>query len=149
MNTPWGQQAMNEGAATKQVSAAASTGGGNGAAGGNSAAPRPAVLSLAIKEKAALYAAYMPYLKTGGIFLPTSRKYELGDDVYLILSLMDDPTKIPVAGKVIWVTPPGCGQRQAGIGVQFPPDESGLNAKKRIEDLLGSALKSSRPTHTI
>lgn len=139
-------QAVNEGPMTKLVNAAAAASASAAAAG---APARPAVLSLAIKEKAALYAAYMPYLKNGGIFLPTSRKYELGDDVYLILSLMDDPTKIPVAGKVIWVTPPGCGQRQAGIGVHFPGDEAGANARKRIEELLGSALKSSRPTHTV
>ncbi|MCE2970663.1 MAG: PilZ domain-containing protein [Burkholderiales bacterium] len=111
-------------------------------------AGRPAVLSLAIKEKAALYAAYMPFLKNGGIFVPTSRKYELGDEVYLILALMDDPAKVPVAGKVVWISPAG-GTRQAGIGLQFPEDESGIAVKKRIEDLLGSALKSGRPTHTI
>jgi type IV pilus assembly protein PilZ len=114
-----------------------------------SGSPRPAVLSLAIKEKAALYAAYMPYLRNGGIFVPTTRVYQLGDEVYLILTLMDDPTKIPVAGKVIWVSPAGGGARQPGIGVHFPPDESGLNARKRIEEILGSALKSARPTHTL
>jgi type IV pilus assembly protein PilZ len=114
-----------------------------------SGSPRPAVLSLAIKEKAALYAAYMPYLKHGGIFVPTTRVYQLGDEVYLILTLMDDPTKIPVAGKVIWVSPAGGGARQPGIGVHFPADESGLNARKRIEEILGSALKSARPTHTL
>jgi type IV pilus assembly protein PilZ len=115
----------------------------------SSGSPRPAVLSLAIKEKAALYAAYMPYLKHGGIFVPTTRVYQLGDEVYLILTLMDDPTKIPVAGKVIWVSPAGGGARQPGIGVHFPADESGLNARKRIEEILGSALKSARPTHTL
>lgn len=112
-------------------------------------AGRPAVLSLAIKEKAALYAAFMPYLKNGGIFVPTSRQYRLGDDVYLILTLMDDPTKIPVAGKIVWISPSGSGSRQPGIGVHFPPDESGANARRRIEDLLGSSLKSARPTHTL
>lgn len=112
-------------------------------------AGRPSVLSLAIKEKAALYAAYMPYLKNGGIFVPTRKPYELGDEVYLILTLMDDPTKLPLAGKVVWVSPAGGGARQPGIGVHFPGDETGVNARKRIEDLLGSALKSARPTHTI
>lgn len=111
-------------------------------------AGRPAVLSLAIKEKAALYAAFMPFLKNGGIFVPTSRKYELGDDVYLILALMDDPAKLAVAGKVVWLSPSG-GSRQAGIGVQFPGDEFGLAVRKRIEELLGAALRSGRPTHTI
>jgi len=125
--------------------AAAALAGGPAAAG----SPRPAVLSLAIKEKAALYAAYMPYLKNGGIFVPTTRVYQLGDEVYLILTMMDDPTKIPVAGKVIWVSPAGGGARQPGIGVHFPADESGLNARKRIEEILGSALKSARPTHTL
>mgnify|MGYP000064830889 CR=1 FL=1 len=122
---------------------------GSVAAPGASGSGRPAVLSLAIKEKAALYAAYMPYLKNGGIFVPTNRQYQLGDEVYLILTLMDDPTKIPVAGKVVWVSPPGGGARQPGIGVHFPADETGVNARKRIEDILGSALKSSRPTHTL
>ncbi|MBL4950948.1 hypothetical protein JK635_01660, partial [Neobacillus sp. YIM B02564] len=52
--------------------------------------PRPSVLSLSVKEKAALYAAYMPFLANGGIFVPTSRSHQLGDEIYLILSLMDD-----------------------------------------------------------
>ena len=111
---------------------------------------RPAVLSLNIKEKAALYAAYMPYLKTGGIFVPTQKPYNLGDDVYIILTILDDPTKIPVAGKVVWISPTGGGAaKNPGIGVSFPADETGANARKRIEDALGAALRSTRPTHTI
>jgi len=116
--------------------------------GGPAGAARPSVLSLAIKEKAALYAAYMPYLKHGGIFVPTNKPYQIGDQVYLILTLLDDPTKIPVAGKVVWIGPSG-GSKTQGIGVHFPADESGQIARKRIEDSLGSALKSLRPTHTI
>jgi type IV pilus assembly protein PilZ len=117
----------------------------NGAAGG-----RPAVLSLSIKEKAALYAAYMPYLKNGGIFVPTNRSYNIGDEVYLILTLLDDPTRLPVAGKVVWISPSGGGaSKTPGIGVHFPADESGIMARRRIEDALGAALRSSRPTHTI
>jgi type IV pilus assembly protein PilZ len=123
--------------------------GANGAVPAGTPGNRPAVLSLAIKEKAALYAAYMPFLRNGGIFVPTNRPYQLGDEVYLILTLMDDPTKLPVAGKVVWISPAGAGGRQAGIGVHFPADETGINARRRIEDLLGAALKSPRPTHTI
>jgi len=123
---------------------------GGGAASAASAAGRPAVLSLSIKEKAALYAAYMPYLKNGGIFVPTNRPYNIGDEVYLILTLLDDPTRIPVAGKVVWISPSGGGaSKTPGIGVHFPADESGQTARKRIEDALGAALRSVRPTHTI
>ena len=42
-------------------------------------APRPSVLSLNINSKSALYAAYMPVLKNGGIFIPTTRSYNIGD----------------------------------------------------------------------
>jgi type IV pilus assembly protein PilZ len=120
------------------------------AASGAAAAGRPAVLSLSIKEKAALYAAFMPFIKNGGIFVPTNRPYQLGDEVYLILTLLDDPTKIPVAGKVVWISPSGGGaSKTPGIGVQFPADDSGFSARKRIEDALGAALRSARPTHTL
>lgn len=114
------------------------------------AAPRPSVLSLPIKEKAALHAAYMPFLTNGGIFVPTSKSYKIGDEIYLILTLMDDPTKYPIAGKIAWVTPTGANNNKAqGIGVHFSPDESGQRVKLRIEELLGAALRSSRATHTL
>ncbi len=116
----------------------------------NASLPRPAVLSLAIKEKAALYAAYMPFLKNGGLFVPTNKPYKIGDEIYLILSLMEDAAKYPIAGKVVWMTPAGANNSKAqGVGVHFPADETGQRAKARIEEILGAALRSSRATHTL
>jgi type IV pilus assembly protein PilZ len=120
------------------------------AAGGGAGVARPSVLSLPIKEKAALYAAYMPFLKNGGVFVPTNKSYKVGDEIYLILTLMDDPTKYPIAGKIAWITPAGANNSKAqGIGVHFSADESGQRVKARIEELLGAALRSSRATHTL
>lgn len=120
------------------------------AAGSGAGVARPSVLSLPIKEKAALYAAYMPFLKNGGIFVPTNKSYKVGDEIYLILTLMDDPTKYPIAGKIAWITPSGANNGKAqGIGVHFSSDESGQRVKSRIEELLGAALRSSRATHTL
>ena len=111
---------------------------------------RPSVLSLAIKEKAALYSAYMPFLKNGGIFVPTNKSYRLGEEIYLILTLLDDPNKYPIAGKVAWITPAGAGNNKSqGIGVHFPVDESGVRIKSRVEELLGASAKSTRATHTL
>jgi type IV pilus assembly protein PilZ len=111
---------------------------------------RPTVLSLAIKEKAALYAAYMPFLKHGGIFVPTQKPHKIGDEIYLILALMDDTAKYPIAGKVAWITPPSAAHNKAqGIGLHFPDDESGHRVRARIEEILGAALRSSRATHTL
>jgi type IV pilus assembly protein PilZ len=111
---------------------------------------RPGVLSLNIREKAALYAAYMPFLRGGGIFIPTSRQYTLGEEVFMLLSLMDDPNRLAVQGKVVWLTPEGVqGNRTQGIGVQFTQDETGAGAKATIEKILGETLASTRPTHTM
>ena len=125
--------------------------GAHGAASGAGAAgARPGVLSLAIKERSALYTAYMPFLKNGGIFVPTSRPYKVGDEIFVILELMDEPQKYPIAGKVVWVTPAGANNSKTqGIGVHFPEDESGTRAKLVIEKHLGSAVRSNRSTHTI
>jgi type IV pilus assembly protein PilZ len=111
--------------------------------------PRQGILSLTIKDKSALYAAYMPFIKGGGLFIPTKKSYQLGDEVFMLLSLMDETEKIPVAGKIVWVTPGGAqGNRAAGIGVQFSDQDEGI-ARNKIEGYLGGALQSDRPTHTM
>ncbi|MBA2675169.1 PilZ domain-containing protein [Ramlibacter sp.] len=118
------------------------------AAAGNS--PRPSVIQLAIKEKAALYAAYIPLFADGGVFIPSTRDYKLGDDVYVLLSLPDDPQRYPVAGKVAWVTPArAAANRTQGVGIRFPSDDKSKLLKAKIEEILGNHLGSERPTQTI
>jgi type IV pilus assembly protein PilZ len=113
-------------------------------------APRPSVIQLAIKEKAALYAAYIPLFTEGGMFIPTARDYKLGDDVYVLLTLPEDPQRYPVAGKVAWVTPArAAGNRTQGVGIRFPVDDKSKQLKLKIEALLGAHLASDRPTQTI
>lgn len=111
--------------------------------------PRQGILTLAIKDKSALYGAYMPFIKNGGLFIPTSKSYRLGDEVFILLTLMDGSDRIPVAGKIVWVTPRGAhGRRAAGIGVQFSEQDGGATQKK-IETYLAGALGADRPTHTM
>jgi type IV pilus assembly protein PilZ len=112
--------------------------------------PRPSVIQLAIREKAALYAAYIPMFAEGGIFIPSERDYRLGDDIYVLITLPDDPQRYPVAGKVAWITPArASGNRTQGVGVRFPKDDKSAQLKLKIEQILGSALHSERPTQTI
>ncbi|WP_428143974.1 PilZ domain-containing protein [Delftia acidovorans] len=112
--------------------------------------PRPSVMQLAIKEKAALYAAYIPMFAEGGVFVPTQREYSLGDDVYVLLTLPDEPQRYPVAGRVAWITPArASGNRTQGIGIQFPKDEKSAELKAKIENILGSALASDKATQTV
>jgi type IV pilus assembly protein PilZ len=113
------------------------------------AAPKPGILSLTIRDKSALYASYMPFVRNGGLFIPTTKRYKLGDEVFMLLTLMEDKDKLPIAGKVVWVTPTGAqGNRTAGIGVQFSDLDKG-QTRNKIENVLAAALKSERQTHTM
>jgi type IV pilus assembly protein PilZ len=113
------------------------------------AAPKPGILSLTIRDKSALYASYMPFVRNGGLFIPTIKNYKLGDEVFMLLTLMEDKEKLPIAGKIIWVTPKGAqGNRTAGIGVQFSDLDKG-QTRNKIENVLAAALKSERQTHTM
>jgi type IV pilus assembly protein PilZ len=116
----------------------------------SAAANRPSVIQLVFREKGALYAAYIPLFSEGGLFVPTTREYRLGEDVYLLLTLPDDPQRYPVAGKVAWLTPVNAsGGRTQGVGVRFPLDEKTRALRVRIEEILGTAIQSAKPTQTI
>lgn len=113
-------------------------------------AARPSVVQLVFRDKNALYAAYIPIMAEGGIFVPTTREYRLGDDVYLLLTLPDDPQRYPVAGKVGWITPANAsGGRTQGVGVRFPTDEKTRALKAKIEQILGTMVSSNKPTQTL
>lgn len=106
------------------------------------------IINQAIKDKIALYNSYMPFVKGGGLFLPTNRQCKLGEEVFVLLTLMDDPERIPLTGKVIWINPRQQGMRAAGIGIQLIGEE-GDKARRKIETFLAGALKADRPTHTM
>ncbi|WP_411834588.1 PilZ domain-containing protein [Pseudoxanthomonas mexicana] len=116
----------------------------------SAAGGRQGILSLAVKDKAGLYNAYMPFIKGGGVFVPTPKRYFLGDEVFLLLTLPESSERLPVAGKVVWVTPVGAqGARIAGIGVQFADTTEGEAIKNRIETMLAGTLNAEKPTSTM
>jgi type IV pilus assembly protein PilZ len=106
------------------------------------------MLSLSIRDAAILYAYFMPFIKNGGLFIPTQRAHRLGDEVFVLLHLMDEPERIPVVGKVVLMTPKQSeNQRPQGIGIQFD-DNEGPALKARIESYLADFKGSQQPTHT-
>jgi len=126
-------------------------GAGDGApATGDMPFVRPTVIQLSIKEKGALYAAYIPMFTEGGIFVPSTKNYRLGQDVYVLLTLPEDLQRYPIAGKVAWITPAhATGARTQGIGIRFPNDEKSMLLKNGIEEILGAHLGSDRATQTV
>ncbi|GGB92884.1 type 4 fimbrial biogenesis protein PilZ [Marinobacterium zhoushanense] len=106
------------------------------------------ILSLAIGNKEELLKAYMPFINNGGLFIPTTRSYQLGEEVFMLMTLMDEPDKIPVTGKVVWVTPRAAqGGRIPGIGIQLSSEDVQLVGK--LETYLAGALGKGRRTNTL
>ena len=108
------------------------------------------LLSLQIKDKKELYSAYMPYVKGGAIFVPTPKRYQLGDEVFLMVSFLEDKYHLPVVGKVVWVSPMGqMGGRRPGVGVQLSEASENEEIRTKIEATLAGMLDSETPTHTM
>ncbi len=132
------------------MAAASVAGVGVGVTPAPSGGTRPSVIQLVFRERGALYAAYIPAFTDGGLFVPTTREYRLGEDIYLLLSLPDDVQRYPVAGKIAWITPPNAsGGRTQGVGVKFPNDEKTRVLRVKIEAVLGTAISSAKPTQTL
>lgn len=109
------------------------------------------IVRVDIADNAALYAAYMPFVINGGLFvterLLNNMHYDLGSDVFLFLHLVAHNERLPIAGKVVWISPQGT-QRPQGIGIQFSSKDNGA-AQRRIETLLAGQLSSTVPTQTL
>ncbi len=107
------------------------------------------ILSYHIESKQELYAAYMPFLINGGLFVPTPKQFNLGDDVLILLGLLGEE-RIAIPGKVAWLTP-GVGRPSinSGVGVQFNDSTEGQQAKSTIVSLLAGMLDSDTPTRTL
>lgn len=116
----------------------------------SSPVPRPSVIQYALKDLASLAGAYMAIFSHGGLFVPTSRDYRLGDTVYVLISLPDDPQRYPVAAKVVWVTPANAlGGRPQGVGIGLPQDAKSVALKQKIEASLSNYVASERASQTL
>jgi type IV pilus assembly protein PilZ len=113
-------------------------------AGGNL---RNGILNLALKDVNELYACYMPFIEGGGLFIRSRKEYQLGDQVFVLLDLLDEPEKTPLTGEIVWITPIGSGLRPQGIGVRLAPEHADI--VRRIEADLAGLQNSDRPTYTL
>lgn len=108
------------------------------------------VLAITIKDKPVLYAAYMSFLRHGGLFIPTKKYFAMGEEISLIVTLIDADLKYNVIGKVVWITPQDSQSNKAGgIGLEFADNHEGESIRKKIEEILGIMLQSKDATHTM
>ena len=109
---------------------------------------RGTIINVSVKDADELHACYMPFVTNGGLFIESNKPPKLGDEVFVVLELMDEPDKFPLSGKVIWITPGGVGSnRKQGFGIQLSEDSVGLVSK--IESYIAGLMNSDRTTHTL
>lgn len=112
----------------------------------NAQKQQPGLLTLNLPDRGALHAAYMPFIRNGGLFVATTADLALGDEVLLLLTYEQE--RYSINGKVVWINPRGAqGRRRQGVGVQFSPESA--EVQKHFEALLGGMLTSDRPTETM
>ncbi len=106
------------------------------------------VITLTIKDKASLHNCYMPFINGGGLFIPNHTDYDLGDEVSVELTVMDELEIVRVTGEVVWVAKKGVKNPHVpGIGLQLnDPDNL---VKDKIETYLAGSLTSSDMTATM
>lgn len=116
-------------------------------------ASQSGIVRLDIADKTELCAAYMPFIVNGGLFVTQkhlgSTRCDMGSDLFLLLHLLEQGERLPVAGRVVWVTPRGGGtQRPSGVGIQFSSQDNGAT-QQRLETILAGMLDNKRATHTM
>jgi type IV pilus assembly protein PilZ len=110
---------------------------------------RKGIVLFSITDRGALYSSYMSFVQNGGVFVPTARTYELGDEVFILLKIMDIPDMMPVKGKVVWITSAGAqGNKTPGVGIQFSDEDYG-KAQAAIELILVTAMEGKGPSQTM
>lgn len=84
---------------------------------------------------------YMPFIKSGGFFIPTPDAFELGDMILLTLKMPSKPEAIDIEGKVVWITPKNALHHVLpGIGIQFTGTNAATN-KTLIESQLDASME--------
>lgn len=110
---------------------------------------RQSMLTVNISDENMLYNAYMPFIKGGGLFAQTPNRLPLGQAVFMVVTLPGSSEKLPVSGKVCWVTPAGVQNRPAGVGVQFDDTRESAILKDKIETMMAGKVESEKPTFTM
>lgn len=110
---------------------------------------RGGILTCHIEDMATLYASYLSFVENGALFVPSSHVQQLGDEVFIAITLPNSSERMPMNGKVVWVNHKTQGHRPAGFAVQIGTDVAGQKIKNEVERLLAGKIDSQQPTYTM
>ncbi|PWQ93919.1 PilZ domain-containing protein [Leucothrix arctica] len=103
------------------------------------------VVSVTLKDKAALHANYMPFIRGGGLYAVADKPYKLGDQVILSLKIDSVGKRFAIPGDVVWMSPKDSSGKH-GIGVRFG-GRTKDNVRVFLESILGDLAKKPSVYH--
>ncbi|MDM1756562.1 MULTISPECIES: PilZ domain-containing protein [Acinetobacter] len=106
------------------------------------------LLQVVIADRATLQASYMSFVQGGGLFVPSNQAVKMGEEVFLLATLPEQSQKIPLTGKVIWISQKQSGKKPQGFAIQLS-GEKGVYYKNEAEKLLAGVKASERNSFTM
>jgi type IV pilus assembly protein PilZ len=110
---------------------------------------RGGVLTCHIENIEMLYASYLSFVTNGALFVPSTQDQQLGDEVFIAVTLPNSSERLPMNGKVVWINSKTQGGRPAGFAVQIGTDISGQRIKNEVERLLAGKVDGLQATYTM
>lgn len=109
---------------------------------------RTGIIHANIPDKEVLYQSYMPFVEGGGLFIPSKLNVKMGEEVFVLATLPEQSQKIPLTGKVVWISQKQNGIRPQGFGIQLT-GEKGIYYKAEAEKLLAGLKANARNSYTM
>lgn len=106
------------------------------------------LIQVNINDRATLQASYMPYVLGGGLFVPSKQAVKMGEEVFVLAGLPEQSQKVPLTGKVIWISQKQNGIKPQGFAIQLS-GEKGIYYKLEAEKMLAGSLSLDRPNFTM
>lgn len=102
---------------------------------------QPHLANLKLKPED-LNKAYLPFIKGGGLFIPSNEQnFQMDEEIFLKVDLEGAAEPFRLVGKVAWISTHTDGKEYPrGIGVQFQ-DEEGKRLNMEIKSLLQTLNK--------
>ena len=110
---------------------------------------RGGIITCHIEDVATLYASYLSFVDNGALFVKSDRVQQLGDEVFIAVTLPNSSERLPMNGKVVWINHKAQSNRLAGFAVQISKDITGQKIKNEIERLLAGKIDSQQATYTM
>ncbi|ERL54813.1 PilZ domain-containing protein [Psychrobacter aquaticus] len=110
---------------------------------------RGGILTCHIENIETLYASYLSFVSNGAIFVPSDQPQQLGNEVFIAITLPNSSERLPMNGKVVWINAKAQSGRPAGFAVQIGTDIAGQKIKNEVERLLAGKIDGLQSTYTM